>query len=95
MENYCWTPSLFWPEWLTANNTTLNCSAKACATTLTQEQRASNQRPADLYVMNFHVLAGNMLHWNFLRNLKGKFFFVKLGVISTRLVHLILHLEKE
>lgn len=75
MENYHWTPSLYWPEWLTANSTTANCSAKACATTLTQEQRASNQRPADLYVMNFHVLAGNVLHWNFLCNLKGENFF--------------------
>lgn len=37
--------------------------------TLTQEQRASSQGPADLDVMNVHVLAGNVLHRNLLCNL--------------------------
>lgn len=38
--------------------------------TLTQEQRASSQGPADLDVMDVHVLAGNVLHRNLLCNLE-------------------------
>lgn len=44
-------------------------SSGADVLTLTQEQRASSQGPADLDVVNVHVLAGNMLHRNLLCNL--------------------------
>lgn len=37
--------------------------------TLTEEEGASGQGPADLHVVNLHVLAGNVLHWNLLCNL--------------------------
>lgn len=54
----------------TANSITEDCRAKASTTTLTKEQGASSQGPADLHIMNLHVLVGNVLHRNFLCNLK-------------------------
>lgn len=47
---------------------TAECDAEGCAT-LTEQQAASGRRPADLHVVNLHVL-GNVLHRDFLRNLK-------------------------
>lgn len=45
-------------------------SSGADVLTQTQEQRASSQGPADLDVMNVHVLVGNVLHGNLLCNLE-------------------------
>lgn len=42
---------------------------QSCGIALTQQQRARFQGPSDLDVMNLHVLAGNMLHWNLLSDL--------------------------
>lgn len=47
---------------------TAECDAEGC-TTLTEQQAASGWGPADLHVMNLHVL-GNVLHWDFFRNLE-------------------------
>lgn len=46
------------------------CDGEGWAT-LTKQQAASGRRPADLHVVNLHVL-GNVLHCDFLRNLKKK-----------------------
>lgn len=37
--------------------------------TLTEQQAASGRGPADLHVVDLHVL-GNVLHWDLLRDLK-------------------------
>lgn len=50
--------------------TETNCRAKKVSIEiLTKQQCASSQGPADLHVMNVHVLTGDVLHWNLLCNL--------------------------
>lgn len=61
-------PSLHRP----ANSFKVDCRAEAYMATLTEQQAACGQGPADLHVVNLHVLAGNVLHRNFLSNLLKK-----------------------
>lgn len=56
----------------TADCTTVERGTAACVTTLTEQQAASSWGPANLHVMNLHVLAVNVLHRDFLCNLKEK-----------------------
>lgn len=52
-----------------AANRQRKCRAKESIEALTEQQRAGSQGPADLHVMDVHVLTGNVLHWNLFCNL--------------------------
>lgn len=60
---------LLWMYWPDCQSTLEDCKEEVFTVTLTKEQAASSQGPADLHVMSFHVLAGNVLHRNLLCNL--------------------------